>query len=425
MSMWKRVRSLLGADEPPPRVEPIVVERLQPAPTAPVVQDPLDGEAAKLIALAERSTPGSEDEAIAIDAFERLCEGSREVLAIDLARRVLASAAMPVLRCRVAERLDARGDEATAHELLQRLTGIPDAPLDGWMLAAEIAERRGDARHALSLYEKIVARDVDYPRARERVARLRDGQALPRRDDGATLVAEGALSRGRYELVRELGRGGAGTIFLAKDAQLGRRVALKVYHRRGRADRERLLKEARIAASMEHPNVVRVLDVDETLGAIAMEAIEHGSIRTWLSKGAIPADRLLPWAHSAIEALTYVHAQGVVHRDLKPSNMLLRTSGRVVLTDFGIAQRRGEAVAAPSGEGTLAYMPPEQRAGAPADFSMDVHALGATLRELFGQLEGEAPEALVEIAAACVRTDPAARPPLDRVAAVVRELRRG
>src|SRR5690606_27254755 len=116
-------------------------------------------------------------------------------------------------------------------------------------------------------------------------------------------------------------------------------VALKVYHRRGRADRERLLLEARMATSMEHPGVIRVLDVDETLAAIAMETIEHGSIRTWLSKGPIRAEWLLPWAESAVEALRYVHARGVVHRDIKPSNLLLRTMERVVLTDFGTAAR--------------------------------------------------------------------------------------
>ncbi|MDQ3036153.1 MAG: hypothetical protein M3Y87_27380, partial [Myxococcota bacterium] len=123
MSMWKRVRALLGGDEPPPpRDEPVIAETAHEGTSGvTVVADPLDREAAKLIALAERSAPGSDDEEIAIDAFERLCDASREVLAIDLARRVLASAAMPLLRCRVAERLDARGDEATAHELLQRL----------------------------------------------------------------------------------------------------------------------------------------------------------------------------------------------------------------------------------------------------------------------------------------------------------------
>ncbi|AKF06320.1 serine/threonine-protein kinase [Sandaracinus amylolyticus] len=424
MSVWRRMRGWFVADEPvvEPEHEAPVVASTPP----PETEDPFEREAAKLVALAQRTAePGTDDQAIAIEAFERLCDAGREVVAIDLARRVLASGGMSDLRCRVAERLDARGDESTAWEVLAPMLREPDAPLDGWMLAAEIAERRGDARGALSLYERIVARDLDYPRARERVARLREKQAMPRRDEGATLMADGALARGRYKLLRELGRGGAGTVFLADDTQLARPVALKVYHRRGRADRERLLLEARMASSLEHPGVIRVLDVDETLGAIAMENLELGSIRTWLGKGAIRGELVLPWVESAIDALRYVHARGVVHRDLKPSNLLLRTMGRVVLTDFGTAQRTGDAGASPHGlaEGTLAYMPPEQRAGAPAHFAMDVYALGATVREICGQLDAPPPDALVAIATECVRPDPAARPSLDALAAVVRELR--
>lgn len=443
MSVWKRVRSWLGAggDEEQRGEAPTEEEAGTGAGTGTGVEgahgdaarevlDPLDREAARLIALADRTADaGSDDQAIAIEAFERLCEGSREVLAIELARRVLARAAMPDLRCRVAERLDARGEEAIASQVLEPMLRDPAAPLDGWMLAAEIAERRGARRDALALYERIVARDVDYPRARERVARLRELESAPRRDEGATLMAEGALARGRYRLVRELGRGGAGTIFLADDTELGRRVALKVYHRRGRADRERLLIEARTAASLEHPGVIRVLDVDETLGAIAMEAIEEGSIRARLGRGAIPGELLLPWIESACEALRYVHGRGIVHRDLKPSNMLLRARPaggpeRVVLTDFGISQRVGAIVAVPSGEGTLAYMPPEQRAGAPAHPAMDVHAIGATIREMAESCEGAGPpEELLELASACMRADPAARPRLERVLEVVRSLR--
>ena len=429
MSVWQRVRGWFGVDAPV-EAEEAAPQPVAPSPgtdgAAPPAEDPSDREAAKLVALAQRGgEAGSEDQAIATEAFERLCDAGREVIAIDLARRVLAAGGMSELRCRVAERLDARGDDVTASEVLAPLLRDPDAPLDGWMLAAEIAERRGDARGALALYERIVARDLDYPRARERVARLREREAAPQRDHGATLMTDGALARGRYELSRELGRGGAGTVFLAEDTQLGRAVALKVYHRRGRADRERLLLEARMAASMEHPGVIRVLDVDEALGAIAMETIEHGSIRTWLSKGAIRSEWLLPWIESAIDALRYVHACGVVHRDLKPSNLLLRTMMRVVLTDFGTAARVGEGGATPhaAAEGTLAYMPPEQRAGAPAAVSMDVHALGATLREICGQLDGPPPAELVDLASACLREEPGARPSLDQIATVVRGLR--
>jgi serine/threonine-protein kinase len=102
--------------------------------------------------------------------------------------------------------------------------------------------------------------------------------------------------------------------------------------------------------------------------------------------------------------------------------MLLRPGDRVVLTDLGIALPIG-ATGAMQGEGTLAYMPPEQRAGAPAHPSMDVHALGATLREIIGQLEAPAPARLVELAAACTAEESSARPGLDALAAALGGLR--
>jgi serine/threonine protein kinase len=168
--------------------------------------------------------------------------------------------------------------------------------------------------------------------------------------------------------------------------------------------------------------VIRVLDVEETLGAIAMEMVDGGSIRGELTKGRVPLARMLAWIESAIAAVAFVHGRGVVHRDLKPSNLLLRSRDRVVLTDFGVAMRAGDraAHAGASGEGTLAYMPPEQRAGAPAHPSMDVHAIGAMLREIAGHLETAPPDGIIELAAACMRRDPASRPSVADVAAALR-----
>src|SRR5690606_5259396 len=160
-----------------------------------------------------------------------------------------------------------RGDDASAAVVLDPLVSRLDAPLGAAMLAAEIAERAGDVERALVLYEKIVARDLDFPRARERVERLREA-ARGERDAlaGMTLATEGALTRGRYRVESELGRGGAGTVFAAFDQHLERRIALKVYHGRGPVERERLVVEARVPASLEHPGVVRILDLDPPLG---------------------------------------------------------------------------------------------------------------------------------------------------------------
>jgi serine/threonine protein kinase len=196
-------------------------------------------------------------------------------------------------------------------------------------------------------------------------------------------------------------------------------VALKVYHRRGRLERERLLAEAQVPAHIEHPGVVRIFDLDPGLGAIAMEWVRGGSVRRRLDAGVVSLDDVRRWLSTALDALAFVHASGFVHRDIKPSNFLLREDDRVVLTDFGLATRIGEV--GHMGQGTLAYMAPEQRrAEAEATPAEDVHAFGATLRELLGQSKGEVPESLVSLAAVCTRADPASRPSVHELISEVR-----
>jgi serine/threonine-protein kinase len=363
----------------------------------------------------------------AVEAFEELARTLGESAAIAHARRALAAAPLPGLRVRVARVLDARGDDDAVESLLSHMPEGPEIGeallLEAWMRRAEVAERRGDADAARSLYERVLARDVTYPRARERVAQLRAGLAAGPRDGGATVMAEGALTRGRYRVVRELGRGGAGTVFLAEDVSLGRQVALKVYHRRGRADRERLIHEARMPAELEHPGVVRILDVDLELFAIAMEVTE-GSVKD-AARGGLSPERALGWARSIASTLGWLHARGVVHRDLKPSNFLLRRGDRVVLTDFGLATRLGASSAGPAGEGTSGYMPPEQRRGEPATAAMDVHALGVSLDEMLGWSSWPAaarPEDLSRAIAAMRSPEPRDRPPLDAVRALLERI---
>ena len=402
MSLWRR---LFG------REEEAVPEVPEPPPEPPREPPPADDPEALLDRLGEGGELTADDDAI-LAAIDALARKGREARAIDLARRVLFH--HPDRRRvhqRVAEILASRGDDEGAARLLEPFIDRPEATLELRMLAAEIAERRGDTTRALALYERVVARDLDDPRARARVRRLREGDRAPA-DLGATLMADGALTRGRYRVARELGRGGAGTVFLADDLALGREVALKVYHRRGRAERTRLIVEARTAARLEHPGVVRVFDLDEPLAAIAMEHVLGGSVRGELKKGSVAPPRILRWAQTSADALAYIHAAGVVHRDFKPSNMLLRADERVVLTDFGVACRAGEQPAAGqgAGEGTLAYMPSEQRAGAPASGSMDVYAFGASLKEILDHAATEPPETLRELALACMRADPKQRP---------------
>lgn len=445
MSVWARVKGWLAGEDAEQGAEAAEVMPVEaPQPQAPQLEANVMAREEEVAARPEASVsaegaPRSAESVLgaaasgdaplererALEALEALVRDAREPEALRLGRRVLA--AHPTesgFALRLAELAASRGDDVLASQLLAPALDGPRVPLPAWVLAGELAERRGDADTALAAYERALARDVDYPRAKERAARLREARGGQRESAGATLLADGALAQGRYRVLRELGRGGAGTAFAVRDLHTERVVALKLYHGRGALERERLRGEARVAASLEHPGVVRIFDLDEALLAIAMEHVPGGSVRDALRRGAVPWARVRRWLLTAAEALAYVHAQGFVHRDVKPSNWLVRPDDRVVLTDFGLSRRRGElpgAAGTPGegGEGTRAYMPPEQRAGAAAEPAADVHALGVTMRELFSQVTDEVPAALLALAAECAASDPSARPALDTVRAAL------
>jgi serine/threonine protein kinase len=213
---------------------------------------------------------------------------------------------------------------------------------------------------------------------------------------------------GRYRIVKKLGAGGMGAVYLAEDAKLRRKVALKVPHftagTRG-AGLERFQREARLAAGIEHPNFCPVHDVDEVDGI-------HFFTMTYL-EGTPLADLIAdeqPWpALQAVDmvrrvalAVGELHSRGIVHRDLKPANIMVRPSGEPVLMDFGLAcslTSQSERLTG-TGEvlGTLAYMPPEQLEGDRARMgpAADVYSLGMILYELLtGQLPFSGPPLLV------------------------------
>ena len=399
--IWKRIKRLIIVEEEAP------TEKVDDAPPPVQVEVAPPTTEAKLATLADHDD--APDASFAVQLFDELRQAGKAARAIDLARKVLQHhPGLTALSLRVAEALSERGDDDGAWDLLQPLLK-GDALLPALMLAAEIADRRGEREDALALYERVLARDLDFPRARARVERLRQGANPAGNLAGATIVTDGALARGRFRVESELGRGGAGTVFAARDLRVNRRVALKVYHRRGPLDRERLAAEARTPAALEHPGVIRIFDVDVHLGAIAMEWVRGGSVRTELARGAVDLDRARAWLGSTLDALAFVHETGFVHRDLKPSNLLLRENDRVVLADFGIATPIG--VTRSGGEGTLQYMPQEQRDGAAAQPSADVYAFGAMVRELAAFLD-DVPESWRELAAACMRKDATARPPI-------------
>jgi tetratricopeptide (TPR) repeat protein/predicted Ser/Thr protein kinase len=181
---------------------------------------------------------------------------------------------------------------------------------------------------------------------------------------------------GRYEIVREIARGGMAVVYEALDPALGRSVALKVLKE---GNRERLQREAQASARLRHPNVVTVHEVGPDF--IAMDLLRGKTFAEELA--AMPVDRRLSVVETVARAVAHAHSQGVIHRDLKPQNILIEPDGRVVLTDFGLARIDGGEDLTRTGAvfGTPHYMAPEQVQGGPSGPATDVWALGVLLHE--------------------------------------------
>jgi len=207
------------------------------------------------------------------------------------------------------------------------------------------------------------------------------------------------LIAGRYRLGEQLGRGGMGTVWRAVDTMLDRDVAVKELRLPRLVDDEeratmsaRMLREARAAARIDHPNVVTIFDVAEEDGQpwIVMELVRGMSLAQELEKnGPIPPVQVAEMGLRLLAALEAAHEVGVLHRDVKPANVLLARNGRVVLSDFGVASVEDSATLTQAGAmvGSPEYLAPEQIAGEPPGPASDLFSLGATL---FEAVEGRA-----------------------------------
>ena len=190
---------------------------------------------------------------------------------------------------------------------------------------------------------------------------------------------------GRYQIRREIGRGGFGAVYEAFDPQLGRTVALKAL-KPGRSkhpvSEEWIQKEAEAVAKLDHPAIVTIHDVGTCpAGAyLVMELLRGETLAKRIEQGQLPVDEALRIAEQMAEGLAHAHSRGVLHRDLKPANVFVCEDGRVKLLDFGLAHLLGTEGS--SGAGTPAYMAPEQAAGAVVDERADVWAAGMVLGEM-------------------------------------------
>ncbi|HSS48699.1 MAG TPA: protein kinase, partial [Thermoanaerobaculia bacterium] len=236
----------------------------------------------------------------------------------------------------------------------------------------------------------------------------------------------------QYRLLRPLGRGGMGVVYLAMDAELGREVALKFLHRQREmrpADEARFRREAQVAASLDHPNIGTIYEVGEHEGQrfLAMAFYDGTTLARLLEsqpEHRLPVAQAAAIAGQLASALAAAHAAGIVHRDLKPENVMVLPDGRVKLLDFGLARwidaegitEEGMAV------GTAAYMAPEQIRGRRTGTAADLWALGVMLYEMLagrrpfgGERQGMVHSILYEDPPLLREVRPDAPPVLERI----------
>jgi serine/threonine-protein kinase len=272
-------------------------------------------------------------------------------------------------------------------------------------------ERKRQFNKAVAVYQHISAADKSFKDITERIPKLiavgdtimLGTAGLKRGGVEATIMAGGPevkTTLGRYEVIKELGKGAMGTVFLGKDPKINRQVAIKTLRfddedlepEDKKALRERFFREAESAGRLTHPNIVNIFDAgeDQDICFIAMELLDGFDLKEWCGKGkSRPIKEVLETAAKVADGLDYAHTQGIVHRDIKPANIMMLKNGVVKITDFGIARITDQSkTATGTVMGTPSYMSPEQLAGKKVDGRSDLFSLGVALYEF---LTGEKP----------------------------------
>ncbi|MCK9224410.1 MAG: protein kinase [Candidatus Muirbacterium halophilum] len=244
-------------------------------------------------------------------------------------------------------------------------------------------EEQGLEKEALHFYREIFARDVNYKDVNSKLERLDSNILLSRTIDESTgLTLE---IRKRYDEFIEIGKGGMGIVYKALDKKLGRKVALKVMNSEFVNNKDavdRFLTEARAIASLNHPNIIGIFDVNSGKNVYyAMEYVKGTDLRQiLLSKKKLPTIQVFSYGEKICTALEYIHNNNIVHRDIKPENIMIDTTNNVKLMDFGLACE--ENIVVNDVMGTPFYMSPEQIKGGKIDRRTDIYSLGVTFYHL-------------------------------------------
>jgi serine/threonine-protein kinase len=316
------------------------------------------------------------------------------------------------------------------------VVGLPRQPFYNWLLTVGLI---GSAawltfawvRHADALTQAFVrpprrklAQEEDAENEVEEppTAAVELPSASPTRTTDTIIIRSGQqpTALGRYQVVKELGRGAMGIVYLGKDPTIQRFVAIKTMRldEIDNADelkefRDRFFREAESTGRLSHPNIVTVYDAGEQdgLAYIAMEYLEGTLLGNYCVKGSfLPAKQVLQIVATVAEALDYAHSQEVVHRDIKPANIMILRNRLVKVMDFGIAKVASHSKTQTSMIlGTPRYMSPEQTAGKSVDGRSDVFSLGIVLFEL---LTGEKPFDADNMPALALKISKAPHPPL-------------
>lgn len=239
----------------------------------------------------------------------------------------------------------------------------------------------------------------------------------------ATLAPEAPTSRmhsrerievgkyfGEYFIEKQLGRGGMGVVYKAIDKNLGRTVAIKLIISTGKKkETRRFMQEAKVTAQLEHPNIVRLFEVNEYQGYFIMEYIDGQTLDDFLKIHPLSPKELATVFHKIAKALAFAHRKGIIHRDIKPSNIMIDSSHEPKIMDFGLAKFVDAQIQLSNpGDllGTPAYMPPEQAEGEMVDFRCDIYSLGATMYDVLTQRPPFQGASYVNILNQVLREDP-------------------